>query len=130
MVSVTTLPAPVHSSSDAAAARIGRRGHPPRHRSILPGDRSLFPEAPLRSIVLLLLLWASLSVSGVARAQAPQHAVPPGLRCPGDKVVWVNTRSGIYHFQGERWFGSTREGRFLCEHDADKEGDRPTHNGQ
>ncbi|MGI4795555.1 MAG: hypothetical protein ACRYG8_16065 [Janthinobacterium lividum] len=130
MVSVTTLPAPVHSSSAAAAARIGRRGHPACRRSILPSDRTSFPETPLRSIVLLLLLWAGLSVSGVAHAQAPQHAVPPGMRCPGDKLVWVNTRSGIYHFQGERWFGSTKEGRFLCEHDADKEGDRPTHNGQ
>ena len=130
MVSVTTLPAPMHSSSAAATARIVRRGHPARRPSILPGDRAFLPEASLRRIVLLLLLWAGLSVSGVARAQAPQYAVPPGLRCPGNKLVWVNTRSGIYHFQGERWFGSTKEGKFLCEHDADKEGDRPTHNGQ
>lgn len=84
----------------------------------------------MRSTVLLLLFCAGLSGSAIAHAQAPQHAVPSGMRCPGDKVVWVNTRSGIYHFQGERWFGSTKEGKFLCEHDADKEGDRPTHNGQ
>jgi hypothetical protein len=42
----------------------------------------------------------------------------------------VNTRSHIYHFQGERYFGSTKEGKFICEQVADKEGDRPTHNGQ
>ena len=84
----------------------------------------------MRSTTLLLSLLAGMSAPGVALAQAPQHALPPGMACPGDKVVWVNTRSGIYHFQGERWFGSTREGRFLCEHDADREGDRPTHNGQ
>jgi hypothetical protein len=53
-----------------------------------------------------------------------------GMSCPGDKVVWVNTKSGIYHFQGERWFGKTHEGKFICEHAADAEGDRPTHNGQ
>ena len=52
------------------------------------------------------------------------------MSCPGDKVVWVNTKSGIYHFQGERWFGKTHEGKFICEHAADAEGDRPTHNGQ
>ena len=51
-------------------------------------------------------------------------------KCPGDKPVWINTRSGIYHFQGERWFGRTRSGKFLCKHDADAEGDRPTRNGQ
>lgn len=130
MVSVTTLPAPVHSSSAAEAARIVQRGHPVRNASTLPGDRSAFLEASLRSTILLLSIWAGLSGAGIALAQAPQHAVPSGMRCPGDKVVWVNTRSGIYHFQGERWFGSTRDGKFLCEHDADREGDRPTHNGQ
>ncbi len=129
-MSVTTLPAPGHSSSAAEAARIVLRGHLMPGASTLPRNRSVFLEASLRSTALLLSLWAGLSWPGVALAQAPQHAVPPGLRCPGDKVVWVNTRSGIYHFQGERWFGSTKEGRFLCEHDADTEGDRPTHNGQ
>jgi hypothetical protein len=63
-------------------------------------------------------------------AQTPNHAPPPGMTCQGDKLVWVNTRSHIYHFQGERYFGSTKQGKFLCERDADKEGDRPTHNGQ
>jgi len=129
-VSVTTFPAPGHSSSAALAARIVRRGHLLRGAPTLPGNRSASLEASLRSTALLLSLWAGLSWPGVALAQAPQHAVPPGLRCPGDKVVWVNTRSGIYHFQGERYFGSTKEGKFLCEHDADKEGDRPTHNRQ
>jgi hypothetical protein len=52
------------------------------------------------------------------------------MACPGDKLVWVNTRSHVYHFQGERYFGSTQAGKFMCEHSADQEGDRPTHNGQ
>jgi hypothetical protein len=55
---------------------------------------------------------------------------PPGMICPGDKIVWVNIPSGIYHFQGERYFGCTKTGKFLCQHDTDGEGDRPTHNGQ
>ena len=65
-----------------------------------------------------------------AWVQTPVHAPPSGMTCPGDKLVWVNTRSHIYHFQGERYFGSTKDGKFICERDADKEGDRPTHNGQ
>jgi hypothetical protein len=69
-------------------------------------------------------------MTGVAHAQTPNHTVPHALKCPGDKVVWVNTNSGIYHFQGERYFGSTKRGKFMCEHAADAEGDRPTHNGQ
>ncbi len=71
-----------------------------------------------------------LAISPSAFPQTPNHAPPVGMKCPGDKMVWVNTRSHIYHFQGERYFGSTQEGKFMCEHDADKEGDRPTRNGQ
>ena len=67
---------------------------------------------------------------GLACAQTPVHTPPASLTCPGDKIVWVNTRSHVYHFQGERFFGSTKYGKFTCEHDAQKAGDRPTRNGQ
>ena len=30
------------------------------------------------------------------------------------------------HFKGERWFGNTQQGKYMCEHAADAEGDRPT----
>jgi hypothetical protein len=76
------------------------------------------------------LVGALVFAWNVAQAQAPQHEVPPSLKCPGDRIVWVNTRSGVYHFQGERYFGSTKQGKFVCQHEADREGDRPTRNGQ
>jgi hypothetical protein len=63
-------------------------------------------------------------------AQTTQQSPPAGMTCPNDKIVWVNTNSHVYHFEGERYFGNTARGKFLCEHAADKEGDRPTHNGQ
>jgi hypothetical protein len=69
-------------------------------------------------------------LSTAALAQSPQHTPPPRLQCPGDRVVWVNTKSGIYHFKGERYFGSTQTGKFMCQKTADAEGDRPTRNGQ
>ncbi len=84
----------------------------------------------MRSIVLFLSLWSGLYRPGVVLAQTPQHAMPVGTTYPGDKVVWVNTRLGIYHFRGEQYFDGTRESKFLCAHEADKEGDRPMHNGQ
>ena len=65
-----------------------------------------------------------------AYGQTAVHLPPPQLKCPGDVIVWVNIRSGVYHFQGERYFGSTRQGKFTCEKDARAEGDRPTRNGQ
>ncbi len=78
-------------------------------------------------------LWLLLGVallSPTALAQTPQHEAPAGLSCPGDRPVWVNTRSGVYHYAGERYYGSTREGKFICEREARQEGDRATRNGQ
>lgn len=53
-----------------------------------------------------------------------------GISCPGDRVVWVNTKSGVYHLEGERWFGRTKRGAYECEKAAQAEGDRETRNGQ
>jgi hypothetical protein len=41
-------------------------------------------------------------------------------RCPGDTVVWVNTKgkSHTYHYQGTRWYGTTKQGAYMCEADA------------
>jgi len=50
--------------------------------------------------------------------------------CQNDTVVWLNTRTDVYHFQGERWYANTEQGAYVCERDADANGDRPTRNGQ
>lgn len=50
--------------------------------------------------------------------------------CPSDTVVWLNLPTGIYHFSGQRWYGNTRAGAFVCQKEADAAGDRPTRNGQ
>ena len=41
-------------------------------------------------------------------------------RCPGDTVVWVNTKgkSHTYHYSGTRWYGTTKQGAYMCEADA------------
>jgi hypothetical protein len=62
-------------------------------------------------------------------AQTSTHTPPAQLSCPGDQVVWVNTPSGVYHYRGERYFGSTKQGKFMCEKAALREGGRPTRNG-
>jgi hypothetical protein len=59
-----------------------------------------------------------------ASAETPSHTPPAGMTCPDDKLVWVNTRSGTRHFQGDQYFGNTKRGKFICEHDADEEDDR------
>ena len=50
--------------------------------------------------------------------------------CPTDVVVWANLPTGIYHFQGQAWYGKTKSGAYVCQKEADKADYRPTHNGQ
>ena len=41
--------------------------------------------------------------------------------------VWVNTETGVYH-KGGRWFGATKQGKFMTEQDAMKSGYRAAKN--
>ena len=50
--------------------------------------------------------------------------------CPKDTVVWLNLPTGVFHFKGQRWYGRTKHGAYVCKKEATKEGDRATRNGQ
>jgi len=39
-------------------------------------------------------------------------------------MVWVNTESGVYHKPGTRWYGKTKQGKYMTEADAQKAGYR------
>jgi hypothetical protein len=58
------------------------------------------------------------------RRLAPLPNAEPNKQCPNDALVWLNTRSGVYHYAGAQYYRTTRNGRFLCEKDAVAEGDR------
>ena len=50
--------------------------------------------------------------------------------CPKDVVVWLNTRTGIWHEKGMRWYGRTKQGAYVCRKEAAAAGYRDTENGQ
>lgn len=85
---------------------------------------------PFRAVALTLLLL----VSPLALAREPLTLYPSEQQaqqhCPADIVVWLNTPTGIYHFRGQRWYGHTNHGAYVCEREADRAGNRATHNGQ
>lgn len=45
----------------------------------------------------------------------PAYAIPS---CPRDTVVWLNQRTGAYHLPGDRWYGHTKNGAYVCEKQA------------
>jgi threonine dehydrogenase-like Zn-dependent dehydrogenase len=44
--------------------------------------------------------------------------------CPADTVVWLNTSTANYHFEGDPWYGGTQRGSYVCKVEADKDGMR------
>ena len=44
--------------------------------------------------------------------------------CSGELVVWANTKSNIYHFSGNRNYGNTKSGAYMCEREATAAGMR------
>jgi DNA uptake protein ComE-like DNA-binding protein len=62
----------------------------------------------------------SRSASAPPAAQSAPQAQPP----PGNGMVWVNLDSGVYHKEGTRYYGKTKNGKYMSEADAIKAGYR------
>jgi hypothetical protein len=50
--------------------------------------------------------------------------------CPADTVVWVNLTSKIYHFSDTRYYGTTKNGAYMCERDTAAKGMHAAKNEQ
>ena len=64
---------------------------------------------------------APASKSAPAPKPAAQHQTPSANSVG---TVWVNTDSGVYHKPGTRWYGKTKQGKYMTEADAQKAGYR------
>jgi hypothetical protein len=60
---------------------------------------------------------ANTGTKGKGGTSATQAQVPPVKG-----MVWVNTGTGVYHYEGDEWYGKTKQGKFLTEADAIKAG--------
>ena len=80
-------------------------------------------------LIALLLVFAAPGMATAANTAAPLFASEAQAQqhCPKDTVVWLNTKSGVYHFRGQRWYGRTKDGAYVCLKEAPG---RATLNGQ
>ncbi len=108
----------------------------------------------MAAIIVGGLLWGGVLVVNYPRtypaADDQRATIPPVTVRPGGRVVrsredvaarelssatiaapgtvWVNTKSGVYHFPGYHWYGRTLRGKYVNEEDAIAEGDRAAKN--
>ena len=67
------------------------------------------------------------------KGAAPEKTKPAQVEArtpPTAGMVWVNTQSKVFHREGDRWYGKTKEGTFMTEADALKAGYRPSKEGE
>lgn len=62
------------------------------------------------------------NATGRANTTQSANEADAKARCGSDSVVWVNTKSRVYHLEGSSPFGHTKHGAFMCRADADKTG--------
>jgi endonuclease G, mitochondrial len=91
-------------TSEAAPARQG------------PLDTQTAPAAP------------SATATGSASAAEYGSEAEARKHCPGETVVWVNTRSQVYHSEGSPFYGNTKNGAYMCEKDTASAGFRSAKN--
>jgi len=59
------------------------------------------------------------------KAPEPQAVQAAG---GGNGQVWVNTETHVFHKEGTKWYGKTKQGKYMSEAEAVKEGDKAAKN--
>jgi predicted lipid-binding transport protein (Tim44 family) len=59
------------------------------------------------------------------KAPEPQAVQAAG---GGNGQVWVNTETHVFHKEGTKWYGKTKQGKYMSEAEAVKEGDNAAKN--
>lgn len=65
---------------------------------------------------------ATLATTGSDGVAPKPDATKQNPPAKSGGMVWANTESGVYHKPGTRWYGKTRQGKYMPEADAIKAG--------
>src|SRR5580700_8645206 len=100
-----------------------------------PLRRCSMPMASRRLLSALAAM--ALLLPGVviaATPTAPLTTYPTAQdaqqHCPEDLVVWLDSPTRTYHYRGQRWYGSTKNGTYVCRNEAKNAGMRATRSAE
>jgi cytoskeletal protein RodZ len=62
------------------------------------------------------------STSGNSTPVSPSPTAQQASPAKGGGMVWVSTASGVYHKPGSRYYGKTKQWKYMTEADAKKAG--------
>jgi len=110
-----TAPATDQSDSNSAKSKKNKPGTTTDSTSTTPAPTPA-PSSPASAAK------PPAATTKPSTSQSAQPAAPAN----NASMVWVNTESGIYHKQGSRYFGKTKQGKYMTEADAIKAGYRPS----
>lgn len=88
----------------------------------------------MRQVFLIAAAAVFLAWTGPVHAAQPAAPIANQFKteadakthCPGDQVVWANNgrKNKIYHPAGDKYYGTTRRGAFMCQKDSEAAGFR------
>ena len=78
----------------------------------------------IRTLLPAVLLGTLLAVSQTAPATKPAASTKTAdvQKPPQAGMVWGNTKSKVYHKEGDQWYGKGKNGKWMTEADAKKDG--------
>ena len=86
----------------------------------------------IAALALIALLLPDLAVA--ASPSTPLASYPTAQEaqqhCPDDLVVWLDPPTRTYHYRGQRGYGSTKSGAYVCRNEAKKAGMRATRSAE
>jgi len=101
-------------------------GHGGINKSAPAGATPATPAAPAAPAAAPAAPAPAAPAAPASKAAPAAPATQPAAG-GGPGMVWVNSASKVYHCQGDRWYGKTKQGSYMTEAQAKAQGARPDH---